>query len=95
MTIEISRDRLKALHDACDMAIKEVRSRRTAALDFEPINWGDLGCVEAGIKITEDAHQYFYVLIEEASPHCDRLRGAIREELIRRGWNDVEVIVEW
>lgn len=83
--------RLKAAaNDACDLAQQHSK-------DFpgEAINWGDLGCSEAGYYRTDNGDEGYYVVLEEASPSTSAFRMFIIRELAARDWPNVEVRTEW
>ena len=56
----------------------------------EPINYGDLGCVE----VKEFTDHTFLVLIEEADPSCPVFCAWIAEWLQKWGW-EARVETEW
>lgn len=64
------------------------------ARDYGAVNWADLHVVESGIKISDDAEIFPYLVIEEASPDC-ALGGYVAQELLEYGWGKVEVATEW
>ena len=62
----------------------------TLGFENEPINYGDLGCVE----VKEFTDHTFLVLIEEADPQCSRFCAWVAEWLQKWGWA-ARVETEW
>lgn len=60
----------------------------------EPINWGDLKCIEV-VKDNASAKDLFIVIIDEAAPDdCKTFCNYIEKYLKAWGWN-IRVITEW
>ena len=89
----MTQEQLRRLRGATDAAIGVIESRNEDA--GEPINWADLGCVQAAWVVTDDNHGYAEVLIEEAAPGCTAFQAAVAAELEKRGWPNVRVVTEW
>jgi hypothetical protein len=79
------------LYDVTDEGFR-VRSDLPFDDSKEPINWGDLSCVE--VEWVE-GDEGFLVRIEEASPDCPNLCNWILTTLRQWGWPVVEVVTEW
>lgn len=89
----MTQEDLRRLRGATDAAISAIESRNEEA--GEPINWADLGCVQAAWVVTDDNQGYAEVLIEEAAPDCAAFQAAVAAELEKRGWPGVRVVTEW
>lgn len=61
----------------------------------DPINWGDLHCVNTERVLDLSGEPTYRVFIEEASHDCSDLPAFVRTYLDKRGWKGVEVITEW
>lgn len=72
-----------------------LRSLKTEECPDDPINWGDLHCVEARLIVSDSGREYLQVMISEASPSCNRLREIVRGRLGIEEWKDVSVVTEW
>lgn len=83
--------KLQALRNAVDNICADVDPQ---AFD-EPINWGDLGCVEAIYYLADDNSQGYRVYIEELAPDCYQFRAYVEKKLAEAGWPNVEVNLSW
>ncbi len=82
---------LRRLRDAADKVIDGL-----SPADFpEAINWGDLGCVSTSLTLFDDGSLEYQVNVEEADPHCPKLRSAIEDGLKPLGWTGIEVVTSW
>lgn len=60
------------------------------------VNWADLHCVDAGMRIgIHDEEPVLYVTISEADPSNPALCQFVADHLANHGHMDVEVIAEW
>lgn len=86
---------LTALHQATDTILEEAQQLPGDPFPSNPINWGDLRCLEASHVQTDDGRKYHRVVIEEASPECPEFCKYIAERLAESGFKGVEVLTEW
>jgi len=89
--------KLAKLYAAANTEI-EKSCRHKKDFDGEPINWGDLGCVEANLVSSwtpDGIFERFQIVIEEASPGCPKFSYFISEKLTLEGFPNVEVVTEW
>jgi len=82
---------LKSLCEAVDEVCKQADPKRFDGA----INWGDLGCVSAMWVMDDSGIEYASVLIEEASDSNYDFQLYVMENLVLRGFPDVEVRTEW
>jgi len=63
----------------------------------EPINYYDLGCVEARIWSNQEGNEGYTVYIEEAGTDCYEFKMWIKEKLVGMGWQfpEIEVVTRW
>ena len=61
----------------------------------DPVNWGDLSCVEVLRTVSTKGVAGWVVYIEEASPASWRLKGYIAKKLSERMGGNVIVHTEW
>jgi len=87
----VTADLLVKLRQATDDAIGVVEAGERRG----PVNWADLSCRQAAWVTTDEGESYAEVKIEEASPDATEFQEAIRAELARSGWPNVEVVTEW
>ena len=85
--------RAKELDAACEAVIEELQHCKP--LPEGAINWGDLHCVEAFVRIGSVRGMSGEVLIEEAAPDNYDFQVAVNEGLKARGFDNVEVRTEW
>ena len=90
-------DKLKYIQDIVNGYIKDLYNQNGKAnkriliiygLWNEPINWGDLGCVEVLKKGK-------VVLIEEAAPDCCNFMKYIENRMIEEHGITIKVQTEW
>lgn len=83
----------KAAREACQCAFAQADHLGGA------VNWGDLDCREASYSEVETddgrRHSRHAVLIEEASADATEFAEFIRQELKMRGFQEVDIILEW
>lgn len=83
------------LRQTTEKIIEDLQGREQDLFPNDPINWGDLHCVEASFVQTDDGREYYRVLIEEASEGCQKFPVYIREELVKQGFENIVVATEW
>jgi hypothetical protein len=63
-----------------------------------PVNWADLGCVEAR-HVTAHCGDYdvesYEIIVEEAGPEATELQTAIALGLVEKGHVGINVVTEW
>ena len=59
------------------------------------VNWADFQCVCAEYYIDDLGDTGYRVLIEEANPNNAEVVRFIADELIMRGYNNIEIRLEW
>lgn len=92
--IEFSVPTLEQLSTLIKLTDRFIGEIEDSMFRYEPINWADLCCVEAGVSVGAEGEPEVYVLIEEASPSCPDFQAHIRERLHSAAW-DVSVRTEW
>lgn len=89
-----SQSKLQALKNATDEALKSA----LASEDFQKkacVNKANLNCVEAFCCTDTSGEITYQVLIEEASPDCAVTAEFVATFLATRGFNNVEIRLEW
>jgi hypothetical protein len=84
--------KLNVLQAAAEKACREAYSKRHLVDDA--VNWADLHCHEAKWCIDQYGHEFFEVVIEEASPSASNLMRFIDNHLKANGF-DAVVMTEW
>jgi hypothetical protein len=87
---------LRRLRGAVGTALGRIESRNP--LPKGPINWADLGCTEVSYCVNDSGVEYYTVTISECDPHATALEEAVRFELAKRKWIDLDklnIILEW
>lgn len=59
----------------------------------DPVNWGDLGCIDVSLELTSNTPSW-RATVSEASPNCPNLVVYLHKELEKLG-HDVYVTTEW
>ena len=74
---------IKSLYDV-DGKVKDEIAEKFAD---EAINWGDLKCLEV--------KKCYVAYIDEADPNAENFKDYIKNEMEKKGYNDIEIITEW
>ena len=84
--------KLVELRNATNAVLKTVDRSKWKG---QAINWADLSCYGTEFYITDDGVSAYRVFVSEASPEAWEFAQWIQAELAKRGFVDVEVVLEW
>lgn len=83
------------LYNDTNTVIDEIKNNNKEGLEGEPINWGDLGCINAERYEDMAGNKGFRVYVSEASEDAHKLKSLVCDMLGEYGYTNIEVITEW
>ncbi len=85
---------VKKLEADAERAAKAAKRKR-GEFKNTAVNWGDFHCVEAAIVLPSTGQSYYLARFEEANTSNRAVHDFIQEYLAKRGWENVEIEMEW
>jgi hypothetical protein len=61
----------------------------------DAVNWANFKCVQASEYHDNYGEQGIQLVFTEADPNADKLKKAISRELVKAGYEGIEIILEW
>ena len=97
LRMRMTQDQLKALKAETDQILDHLCKSYDGIdeLSEDPINWGDLSCVQAEWVQDDEGREYARVQIEEVDPNASRLQAYVTEKLAQANWPDIVVETNW